>query len=219
VNSQFTDYNPPTNTHLPTSHLTLGDMGEIWNEIARELLCPLTKTLAVDPVLCEDGFVYEREALELLRSKSNPFSVPLIAKCPFHSKLKFIIEKLVSSGEVNQEYLAQWTEKRQTSIESAIIVRVKGAKEGDTRCMLELAEMYLNGDVVERDEKKAYGYFEQASEKDNEIGTARKADCLLTGTGVDKDFKEGQKTLIEAARMERSGKILRSIICRCIPII
>jgi TPR repeat protein len=183
-------------------------MGEIWNEIARELLCPLSKTLAVDPVLCEDGFVYEREALELLRSKSNPFSVPLIAQCPFHSKLKSIIEKLVSTGEVNQEYLGRWTEKSQTSSESAAFVKaLEGAMEGDTKYMVELGEIYLNGEVVDRDEEKAYGYFERASEEDDEIGTARKADCLLTGTGVVKDFKEGYTILIEAAQMDRSGEI------------
>ena len=184
-------------------------MKDALNEIARELLCPLSKTLAIDPVLCQDGFVYEREALEALRNKSNPYSVPLISQSPFHSKVKCIIEKLVSSGEINDEYLGGWAENRQASSECAAIEKaMEGATEGDAKCCttVELGEMYLIGEGVDRDEVKAYAYFEKASEDNDEIGTARKADCLLTGTGVNKDFQEGYQTLIEAAQLERSGE-------------
>jgi hypothetical protein len=203
------DLKPPYCTQL---HINApSNMKDALNEIARELLCPLSKTLAIDPVLCQDGFVYEREALEALRNKSNPYSVPLISQSPFHSKLKCIFEKLVSSGEINDEYLGGWAENRQASSESAAIEKaMEGATEGDAKCCttVELGEMYLNGEDVDRDEVKAYAYFEKAAEDDDEIGTVRKADCLLTGTGVNKDFQEGYQTLVEAARMEQSGEPL-----------
>lgn len=110
----------------------------------------------------EDGFVYEREALEALRSKSNPFSVPLICQSPFHSKLKFI-----ASGKLR--------EKRQISSESDVIDKaMEGAIGGDTKWLVELGEMYLNGEGGGRDEEKAYGFFERASEEEDEIGTAAK---------------------------------------------
>ena len=111
----------------------------------------------------EDGFVYEREALEALRSKSNPFSVPLICQSPFHSKLKFI-----ASGKLR--------ENRQISSESYVIDKaMEGAIGGDTKWLVELGgEMYLNGEGGGRDEEKAYGFFERASEEEDEIGTAAK---------------------------------------------
>ena len=178
-------------------------MSDVLNEIARELLCPLSKTFAIDPVLCQDGLVYEREALEVLRRKSNPYTVPLISQTPFHSKLICVIEKLVSSGEINDEYLGGWADNRQES--EAIEKTREGAADGDTTCMVELGEMYLTGDIVDRNEEEAYG----ASEEDDEIGTARKADCLLIGTGVMKDYQLlGLETLVEAALSDRSGEII-----------
>ena len=192
---------PLTQSHQ--NKLKAANMSDVLNEIARELLCPLSKTLAIDPVLCLDGFVYEREALEALRRKSDPYTVPLVSHSPFHSKLFCIIEKLVSSGEINDEYLGGWADIRQ---ESAAIEKAReGAADGDTMCMVELGEMYLKGDVVDRDEEEAYAYFEGASEEDDEIGTARKADCLLIGTGVTKDFQSGYEILVEAAA-EGSGE-------------
>ena len=81
-------------------------MSDVLNEIARELLCPLSKTLAIDPVLCQDGYVYEREALEGLRRNSkDPYCVPFTCQSPFHSKLKCIVEKLVSTGEIMMNIL------------------------------------------------------------------------------------------------------------------
>ena len=71
--------------------------------------------------------------------------------------------------------------------------------------MVELGEMYLKGNAG-GDAAKAFELFERASELEDEIGTVRKADCLLTGTGVEKDFDEGYQLLVEAAQMDESGK-------------
>lgn len=183
-------------------------MSDVLNDLSRELLCPLSNALPIDPVLCQDGLVYEREALEALRKQSKAYCVPLISESPFHSKLKCIIEKLVSSGEIDDEYLGGWAEKKQTSSESATVentLDLGGATaEDDTRRMVELGEMFLKGEVVDRDEESAYAYFERAAENDDEIGTIHKATCLLTGTGVAKDYQEGYQTLVELAKVERS---------------
>lgn len=183
-------------------------MSDVLNDIARELLCPLSNTLPIDPVLCQDGLVYEREDLEALRRQSRAYSVPLISQSPFHSKLKCIIEKIVSSGKIDDAYLGGWAEKKQASSESTTIENAldpyEATAEGDTRRMVESGEMCLKGEVVERDEELAYAYFERASENDDQIGAIRKADCLLTGTGVTKDIQDGYQTLVEAAQMERS---------------
>lgn len=103
-------------------------MDEVIDSIAAELLCPLSNTLPIAPVLCEDS-----------------------------------------------------------------------------RSMVELGEMYLKGNAG-GDAAKAFELFERASELEDEIGTARKADCLLTGTGVEQDFDEGCQILIEAAQIDKSGE-------------
>ena len=183
-------------------------MRDILNEIARELLCPLSKTLAIDPVLCEDGLVYEKEAIETLRSKSDRFCVPLISRTPFHPTLSRIVEILVSSGEINGEYLGGWADTRPARFGSASVVEevIKFVEEG---------EKILSGTVVHRDEEKAYAYFESASEEGVEMGTIRKAECLLTGTGVKKDHAEGHQILVEAAQSYKSGETSKP--CNFVP--
>ena len=168
-------------------------MDEVIESIAAELLCPLSNTLPIAPVLCEDGRVYEKDAVEHLRNKSN---LPLISKSPVHSKLRNIIERLVSTGKVRDEYLGSWAARNQA---------MGGASNGDSRSMVELGEMYLKGNAG-GDAATAFELFERASELEDEIGTARKADCLLTGTGVEKDFDEGYQLLVEAAQMDESGE-------------
>ena len=48
--------------------------------------------------------------------------------------------------------------------------------------------------------------FCKASKNDNDIGTARKADCLMAGLGVQRDVEEAYNILYTAAIEDRSGK-------------
>lgn len=120
----------PLATHIYTapSKSEQEAMDEVIDSISAELLCPLSNTLLIAPVLCEDS-----------------------------------------------------------------------------RSMVELGETYLKGNAG-RDAAKAFELFERASELEDEIGTVRKADCLLTGTGVEKDFDEGFQIMVEAAQIDKSGE-------------
>lgn len=48
--------------------------------------------------------------------------------------------------------------------------------------------------------------FERAHENEDLIGTVCKADCLLTGTGTEKDFNEGY-TISNIDRSSSNGQI------------
>jgi TPR repeat protein len=78
--------------------------------------------------------------------------------------------------------------------------------QGDTTSMVELGEMYLKGECVERDVKRMNYVFERAHENEDLIGTVCKADCLLTGTGTEKDFNEGY-TISNIDRSSANGQI------------
>mmetsp|Transcript_31808 Transcript_31808/g.68690 ORF Transcript_31808/g.68690 Transcript_31808/m.68690 type:complete len:150 (-) Transcript_31808:288-737(-) len=85
------------------------------------------------------------------------------------------------------------------------LVKAK-AEAGDASYMVELGELYLKGSGTPKDEKAGYHWFDLASNAQNEMGTARKADCLLAGLGVQQNTSEGQSILIEAVLEDRSGK-------------
>lgn len=80
------------------------------------------------------------------------------------------------------------------------------AKAGDAESMVRLGECYVEGIIVVKNEKEAYRWFESASKDSNEVGTVRKADCLMAGFGVEQNFGEGFEVLHDAAYENKSGK-------------
>ena len=50
-----------------------------------------------------------------------------------------------------------------------------------------LGERYLNGNVVDKDEKKAVELFEKAANQNNDMGLLKLADCYKKGVGVSQD--------------------------------
>mmetsp|Transcript_22351 Transcript_22351/g.42197 ORF Transcript_22351/g.42197 Transcript_22351/m.42197 type:complete len:158 (+) Transcript_22351:489-962(+) len=85
------------------------------------------------------------------------------------------------------------------------LVKAK-ADAGDASYMVELGELYLKGSGTPKDEQVGYHWFDLASNVQNELGTARKADCLLAGLGVQQNTAEGQTILTEAVLEDHSGK-------------
>ena len=83
-------------------------------------------------------------------------------------------------------------------------------EDGNAKSMVELGELYLKGGY----EQQAYHWFNQAAEKENALGTARKADCLLSGLGVPQNVEEGGRILLQAANEDGSGK-QASILISC----
>ena len=53
---------------------------KVANDVATELLCPITNELPIDPVMAEDGHCYERSAIEKWFSK-NPEQVKSPVTC------------------------------------------------------------------------------------------------------------------------------------------
>ena len=91
-------------------------MRESINGVAAELRCPITQELPFDPVMAEDGKIYERKAiLEWFSKKDRPISPStgaVIGKKLLPAvQTKNTIEMLVKSGAIEGELAAAWTEK------------------------------------------------------------------------------------------------------------
>ena len=73
------------------------------DESAAELLCPITQALPIDPVIAEDGRVYEREAIEewLVRRNVSPQTNEAMgSKVISAVQARNMIERMVRSGAV-----------------------------------------------------------------------------------------------------------------------
>ena len=138
-------------------------------------------------------------------------------------RMKQIIEKVLASGEVDDQYVGAWAKKYLTndigsnlalspnlleasaevsdvnSLEKEDIASIiHKAQAGSAEYMVIYGEHLLAGiDDTERDERKGYEWFERAAEKEYDLGVARMADCLLLGIGVEEDYNEAYERLIE----------------------
>ena len=69
------------------------------DKIPIEFLCVITKDIMVDPVICEDGFTYERSAILSIKNNISPMTRQVINKknLILNRNLKDAIERFKSS--------------------------------------------------------------------------------------------------------------------------
>lgn len=71
--------------------------------------------------------------------------------------------------------------------------------KGSLEASVALGELYSDGVVVARDDKKALGYFKEAAEDGDDLGQYKLAICYLTGKCVKKNDREGFLWMKKAA--------------------
>lgn len=177
------------------------------NDIASLLVCKISKVLPEYPVVSSiDGELYEKSELE---KSGVPFKPCL--------RTQRIIEKLLASGQVNDEYIGAWAKSAHYGeacevTGNEIVELIEKAQAGDTTYMIELAELYLAGQYgVDKDEKKAYELFERAADIGDGLAAARKADCLLMGLGIDRDYEEAYETLKEETDSGKYAYVMNAL--------
>jgi hypothetical protein len=85
---------------------------ELIQELNKHLMCPITMTLMIDPVIASDGFTYERESIEtlLISSRRSPITREIISNnlIPNHALrnlIEFTIDEGILDFEATEEYL------------------------------------------------------------------------------------------------------------------
>ena len=76
-----------------------------FEEIPEEFLCPITYELMDDPVICEDGYTYNRSSVNKLRNNRSPFTREIIniSRAVPNRILKNIIEKYKTDNNINEK--------------------------------------------------------------------------------------------------------------------
>jgi hypothetical protein len=77
------------------------------DNIPDEFKCPITLDVMKDPVLCEDGYTYEKSAILATRNSLSPMTRQLINKNNLipNRALKNIIDKSLSTNEEYQNII------------------------------------------------------------------------------------------------------------------
>jgi hypothetical protein len=105
--------NKPSNTAN-----TSAPKATFWGLVGKELICPITLELPVDPVIAEDGRVYERQSiLQHIKSNTGKLRSP-VTNLPMGPSLftsqpiKNIIMQAIKNGEIVGALVDAWNQRQ-----------------------------------------------------------------------------------------------------------
>lgn len=138
--------------------------------VTDDLICPITHELPFDPVLAEDGRVYERSAIEQhishSETKGYPLKSPMTNACIgprlFASpQIKNLIGSLIENRSITGELVDTWKKKEQEKKDSERLL--KEAQDGDAVSMYAVYEGCKYGmDGFKKDLKLALHWVKKA---------------------------------------------------------
>jgi len=177
-----------------------------FEEAVNEFLCPITFSLPVDPVMAEDGNVYERSAIEEWleqQLKSPVTNLAMGTRLLPALRVKNMIRTMVSSGALTGDKVDAW--KLKLKEEEEVAETLRKAEAGENWAMRKLGHWYEHGKKgLAEDEAKAFEWYKKSHEAGNASGTYGLGTCYLVGVGVPKCPMRANTLLSDAAA--RSSK-------------
>ena len=174
------------------------------NDVAADLLCPITQELPLEPVIAKDGKIYERNAiLEWFSKKDGDATSPSTGKVIDTElvpavQVRNTIESLIKSGAIEGEIAEAWKIKleQETKVKE---MRAK-AEAGDGYAMCTLGAWYGSGfNGLAKDVVQARAWYELSAAARNPRGMGTYGECLLCGVGGPKDCVLGLVMVTHAA--------------------
>ena len=167
------------------------------DELANELVCPITTELPIDPVTAADGRVYERSAIkEWFQSREGqPIKSPVTNMSMGTQLLPAVqvrnnIKSMVRTGAISGAKADAWKKKMEEE-EMLAGLRLK-AEAGDPVAMWKLGTAYRDGKYgLTTDLKEAFKYVKQAADKDYVSALSECARMYLGGIGVSQSLPRG----------------------------
>jgi len=184
---------------------------ELASSLSEEYICAITQELMVDPVLADDGNMYERRAiLKWLRnntrspldpSKTINRSRLIGSRAVFKS-----IEKLVMSGDIDEDLRKDWfARKKKFDLLKAKLLYDEGrvleaANLGLPKAQGKVSSYYYHGDHdFEKDVDKCFEFATKAAEAGDMYGQYRLGHLCEYGIGTAKDWRAALKWYARAA--------------------
>jgi hypothetical protein len=132
---------------------------------AEEFVCPITQELPLDPVMAEDGRVYERSAItDWLRTKkkSPHTNESMGSKLIPAMQVKNLISSMVRSGAISGDKAGAWTKKLEA--EKNVEETRRLAEAGDKVKMTEMGRIYRDGTHgMSKDDSLCVQWFKRAA--------------------------------------------------------
>ena len=157
----------------------------VMNSVADEFLCPITQELPVDPVMAEDGKIYERWAIEewLGKQQRSPSTgTAMGTRLLSATQVRNTVGQLVESGAIEGDKAVAW--KKKLKDEKKLKKLRAKAEEGDAEAMCTLAWCHKDGQHgLQQDDVQERVWMKRAAELQYTPGMAAYGEILLQGEG------------------------------------
>ena len=193
-------------------------MRESINDAAKEFICPITHELPIQPVMAEDGKIYEREAIVewFARKATSPSTNAAIGpKLVPVVQVRNTIESLIQTGAIEGEIAEAW--QKSLEFEKRVKEMRAKAEAGNGYSMFLLGSWYKFGrNGLAKDMAQARAWYERSAAARDPKGLACFGECLLAGVGGPKDNVLGLVNATEAAHLgtELGAYLLGQVFCK-----
>jgi len=173
------------------------------DESVDDLMCPITQALPLDPVMAEDGKVYEKAAIESWlkqHARSPSTNLPMGARLVAATQVKNLIERMVRSEALPEEKVTEWKERLRQQDDVEEIRRA--AEGGDAAAAYQMGVWYKAGSMgLAIDLAKAVSYFKKAAEAGHAAGAGRLSSSYYWGWGVARNYMQALRGAAAAAAL------------------
>ena len=170
---------------------------------ADEFLCPIAQALPLDPVMAEDGRVYERSAISkwLAEKKTSPHTnEEMGSKLIPALQVKNMIDRMVRTGAWTGERTEAWRLKIKN--EEEVEATRKKAEAGDVKAMIQLVDWYGDGkNGLAADPALRFAWARRAADLDDPEGLYALSKCYFRGEGAAPNRMLHKIKLVQAAML------------------
>ena len=176
------------------------------NDVAADLVCPITQELPFDPVMAEDGKIYERNAiLEWFSEKGARITSPS-TNARMGTRLlpavqtRNTIRTLIESGAIEGELAEAWQKK--LADEAKVKELRAKAEGGHGHAMFRLGNWYSFGiHGLAKDDVQARMWYERSAAARHPNGMAAFGEYLLLGDSGPQNTSLGWVYITDAAHL------------------
>ena len=175
----------------------------ISTQVAADLVCPITQELPFDPVMAEDGKIYERNAIVewLRRNATSPVTRTRMGRRMIPAiQTKNTISTLIKSGAIEGEIAEAWQKKLEQ--EKRVKATRAEADGGDGEAMWQLGAWYSHGtNGLVKDSAQARAWYERSAATRDPMGLSCFGSCLLRGAGGPQNTSLGLVYITDGAHL------------------
>lgn len=179
-------------------------LGSSLNRVLQQFICPITKELLIDPVVAEDGKIYEKSAIEHLIGQNELIGSKLVPVVHVRNTIESIIKSDAIFDIKTRRKANKWL-KKIANVQKIEQTKARAISGSCAEAMITLGYWHTHGmNGFKRDDLEAFSWFRKAADCGHVKTMVLVGWCLLRNsgsiTGVPQNIPEALYYLTLAAQ-------------------